>query len=70
MKIYGLKEIQSLKNDWRVITSNHSNEQRSAYLIGKRWLNSSPPFPVALLNEKVIAPAEKLAQRVAGKRTR
>jgi hypothetical protein len=46
-RIYGVKEVQSL-NEWRLLTRNHGNEERSAYLTGKSWFHAGDTFPTCV----------------------
>lgn len=50
--VFGVKSITSL-DDWKLITKNHENESRSAYLVGQQWLGASGKFPSAV--HKVIS---------------
>ena len=45
--IYGVKEVHSL-DEWSKLTPNHSNQRRSAYLVGKSWLEAGEAFPTSV----------------------
>jgi hypothetical protein len=45
--IFGISTVASL-DQWKSLTAHHSNERRSAYLVGQRWLGSSGEFPPAI----------------------
>jgi hypothetical protein len=45
--IFGISTVTSL-DGWKSISRNHENENRSAYLVGQRWLGSKGEFPPAI----------------------
>lgn len=55
--IFGVSTVTSL-DGWKSITKNHKNENRSAYLVGQRWLESSGDFPPAI--KRAMTPLDTL----------
>src|SRR5260370_31118159 len=42
---YGIVDVKSFEHGWQRLSSNHRVENRSAYLLGQRWLANSGSFP-------------------------
>jgi hypothetical protein len=66
--IFGISTVTSL-DGWKSITRNHENENRSAYLVGQRWLGSSGDFPPAIkslmmASMRSLRPAFSVAEHI------